>query len=66
MTSRGSMDAVLPTAQPLARWTDANGYRSNGYPRKVSLERPGNADDRVTALQAPVTRARPIAAEPDR
>ena len=57
MTSRGSMDTVLPTAQTLARWTDANGYRPNGYPREVNLERPENADDRVTELQAPVTRA---------
>jgi len=54
---RGSMDTVLPTAQILARWTDANGYRSNGYPREVNLECPENRDDWVTELQAPVTRA---------
>ncbi|MFD3481299.1 MerR family transcriptional regulator [Streptomyces sp. NPDC058695] len=54
---RGSMDTVIPTAQTLARWTDANGYRSNGYPREVSLECPENTDDWVTELQAPVTRA---------
>ncbi|MER7186792.1 MerR family transcriptional regulator [Streptomyces hyaluromycini] len=53
---RGSMDAVLSTAQTLAHWTDANGYRSNGYPREVNLECPENRDDWVTELQAPVTR----------
>ncbi|MYX30926.1 MerR family transcriptional regulator [Streptomyces sp. SID8381] len=54
---RGSMDAVLPTAQALARWIDANGYRSTGYPREINLECPANRDDWVTELQAPVTRA---------
>jgi DNA-binding transcriptional MerR regulator len=52
---RGSMDAVLPTAQTLARWIDANGCRSAGYPREISLECPENRDDWVTELQAPVT-----------
>ncbi|CAM5262109.1 MerR family transcriptional regulator [Streptomyces pharetrae] len=51
---RGSMDAVLPTAQTLAHWIDANGYRTTGYPREVSLECPENRDDWVTELQAPV------------
>lgn len=54
---RGSMDTVLPTAQILARWIDANGYRSTGYPREINLECPENQDDWVTELQAPVTRA---------
>ncbi|MBO8184062.1 MerR family transcriptional regulator [Streptomyces spirodelae] len=54
---RGSMDAVLPTAQTLAHWIDANGYRSTGYPREINLECPENRDDWVTELQAPVTRA---------
>ncbi|MER6572114.1 MerR family transcriptional regulator [Streptomyces sp. NPDC001093] len=54
---RGSMDTVLPTAQTLARWIDAGGYRATGYPREVNLECPGNRDDWVTELQAPVTRA---------
>lgn len=53
---RGSMDTVLPTAQALARWIDAGGYRSAGYPREVNLECPENRDDWVTELQAPVTR----------
>ena len=54
---RGSMDTVLPTAQTLARWIDANGYRSTGYPREINLECPENRDDWVTELQAPVTSA---------
>ncbi|MGV9943572.1 MerR family transcriptional regulator [Streptomyces sp. NPDC003401] len=53
---RGSMDAVLPTAQALARWIDANGYQSTGYPREINLECPENRDDWVTELQAPVAR----------
>ncbi|MEU0738992.1 MerR family transcriptional regulator [Streptomyces sp. NPDC006134] len=53
----GSMDAVLPTAQTLAHWIDAHGYRSTGYPREVTLECPENRDDWVTELQAPVIRA---------
>jgi DNA-binding transcriptional MerR regulator len=54
---RGSMDTVLPTVQTLARWIDAHGYRSTGYPREINLECPENRDDWVTELQAPVTRA---------
>lgn len=54
---RGSMDTVLPTAQTLARWIDANGHMSTGYPREVSLECPDDRDEWVTELQAPVTRA---------
>ncbi|MET8690822.1 MerR family transcriptional regulator [Streptomyces sp. NPDC004732] len=53
---RGSMDTVLPTIQALARWIDANGYQSTGYPREINLECPENRDDWVTELQAPVTR----------
>ncbi|MET8568944.1 MerR family transcriptional regulator [Streptomyces sp. NPDC004783] len=56
---RGPMDTVLATAQTLARWIDANGHRSTGYPREVNLECPDDRDDWVTELQAPVTRARP-------
>lgn len=50
----GPMDTVLPTAQTLARWIDANGYRSNAYPREVNLDCPDNRDDWVTELQAAV------------
>src|SRR5450755_2681398 len=34
----GRMDDVLVTGQALARWIDANGYRSAGYAREVTLE----------------------------
>src|SRR6516162_6854031 len=34
----GSMDDGLRTGQGLARWIDANGYRSAGYSREVTLE----------------------------
>ncbi|MFF9509864.1 MerR family transcriptional regulator [Streptomyces sp. NPDC014724] len=54
---RGPMDGVLPTAQTLARWIDANGYRSTGYAREISLECPDDRDKWVTELQEPVTRA---------
>ncbi|MFB8777858.1 MerR family transcriptional regulator [Streptomyces broussonetiae] len=54
---RGSMDNVLATVQTLARWIEANGYRSTAYPREVSLECPEDRDDWVTELQVPVTRA---------
>ncbi|MGW0414512.1 MerR family transcriptional regulator [Streptomyces collinus] len=54
---RGSMDTVLSTAQALARWVDAHGYRSAGHPREVNLECPENREDWVTELQVPVTRA---------
>ncbi|WP_328901668.1 MerR family transcriptional regulator [Streptomyces sp. NBC_00441] len=54
---RGSMDSVLPTAQTLARWIDANGYRSAGYAREISLECPEDRDGWVTELQEPVVRA---------
>ncbi|WP_328584637.1 MerR family transcriptional regulator [Streptomyces sp. NBC_00370] len=50
----GSMETVLPTVQTLARWIDANGYRSAGYPREINLECPENRDDWVTELQEPV------------
>jgi DNA-binding transcriptional MerR regulator len=51
---RGSMDDVMATIQTLARWIDANGYRSAGYNRELYLE---CADDRaawVTELQEPL------------
>ncbi|WP_405667199.1 MerR family transcriptional regulator [Streptomyces sp. NBC_00055] len=54
---RGSMDGVLITEQTLARWLDANGYRSLGYTREINLECPEDKDKWVTELQEPVTRA---------
>ncbi|MGC5004489.1 MerR family transcriptional regulator [Streptomyces sp. DT203] len=54
---RGSMDGVLITEQTLARWLDANGYRSLGYTREINLECPEDKGKWVTELQEPVTRA---------
>ena len=52
---RGPMDNVVATIQILARWIDANGYRSTGNHRELYLECPGDQDKRVTELQVPVT-----------
>ncbi|MCX5409110.1 MerR family transcriptional regulator [Streptomyces sp. NBC_00335] len=51
---RGSMDSVLPTSQALAQWIDANGERSAGYAREVSLACPEDRDQWVTELQEPL------------
>ncbi|MEU4692264.1 MerR family transcriptional regulator [Actinoplanes sp. NPDC023714] len=51
---RGSMDAVMPTEQKLARWIDESGHRATGYAREVSLECPENRDEWVTELQTPL------------
>ncbi|MEU8698684.1 MerR family transcriptional regulator [Streptomyces sp. NPDC048680] len=51
---RGPMDGVLPTAQALARWIEASGYRSAGYAREISLECPEDEAQWVTELQEPV------------
>jgi len=50
----GSMDDVLPTGQALARWIDANGYRSAGYAREVTLNWSPDRDQWVTELQQPI------------
>jgi DNA-binding transcriptional MerR regulator len=52
---RGPMDNVVATIQTLARWIDANGYRSTGHPRELYLECPDDQDKWVTELQVPVT-----------
>ncbi|MEU3353685.1 MerR family transcriptional regulator [Streptomyces sp. NPDC037389] len=53
----GPMADVLPTVQALARWIDANGYRSTGYAREVYLAYgQGDPAGWVTELQEPVTR----------
>ena len=47
---RGSMDDVMATIQTLARWIDANGYRSAGYNRELYIELrrgPGRVGDRA-------------------
>ncbi|MFE2283402.1 MerR family transcriptional regulator [Streptomyces sp. NPDC059443] len=51
---RGSMDSVLPTAQALAQWIDANGERSSGYARELTLACPEDRDQWVTELQEPL------------
>jgi DNA-binding transcriptional MerR regulator/predicted transcriptional regulator YdeE len=50
----GRMDDVLVTGQALARWIDANGYRSAGYAREVTLEWSTDPDTWVTELQQPI------------
>jgi DNA-binding transcriptional MerR regulator len=50
----GSMDDVLPTGQALARWIDANGYRSVGYAREVTLDWSADPEQWVTELQQPI------------
>jgi DNA-binding transcriptional MerR regulator len=51
---RGSMENVMPTIQTLARWIDANGYRSAGYNRELYIECGENRDAWVTELQEPI------------
>jgi DNA-binding transcriptional MerR regulator len=53
----GSMDGVMPTVQALARWIEANGYRSAGYSRELYLECGEDRDTWVTELQEPITAA---------
>lgn len=50
----GSMDDVLPSAQALARWIDANGYRALELPRELSLDCPEDLSQWVTELQTPI------------
>ena len=50
----GSMDDVLPTGQALARWIDANGYRSAGYAREITLNWSCDPEQWVTELQQPI------------
>jgi effector-binding domain-containing protein len=51
----GSMDEVLPSIQALARWIDANGYQSLGYPCELTLKFSDVREDWVTELQEPIT-----------
>ncbi|CAM3428726.1 MerR family transcriptional regulator [Kibdelosporangium persicum] len=50
----GSMDDVLPTAQALARWIDAHGYRALELPRELSIDCPEDRGEWVTELQVPI------------
>jgi DNA-binding transcriptional MerR regulator len=53
----GSMDDVLPTGQALARWIDARGHRSVGYPRELTVEWSPDRELWVTELQQPIRSA---------
>ncbi|UKY51520.1 MerR family transcriptional regulator [Streptomyces inhibens] len=53
----GPMSRILPTAQNLAHWIDANGYRSAGYARELYLECPPDQEKWITEIQEPVVRA---------
>jgi DNA-binding transcriptional MerR regulator len=55
LVHRGSMDIVLPAWQALARWIDANGYRSGDQSRELYLECPADPTQWVTELQEPIT-----------
>jgi hypothetical protein len=46
---------LVVTGQALARWIDANVYRSAGYAREVTLEWSADPDTWVTELQQPIT-----------
>lgn len=54
---RGSMDTVMSTIQSLARWIEANGYRSLAYNRELYLDCGADRSTWVTELQEPVTQA---------
>ena len=51
---RGPMEEVMKTIQTLARWIEANGFRSVGYNRELYLDT--SSEVWVTELQEPVTR----------
>jgi DNA-binding transcriptional MerR regulator len=51
---RGDMDNVLSTIQTLARWIDANGYRSTGYNRELYIDTGEDRNTWTTELQEPV------------
>jgi DNA-binding transcriptional MerR regulator len=51
---RGSMDSVMTSVQTLARWIDANGYRSAGYNRELYIATGPDRDSWVTELQEPL------------
>jgi effector-binding domain-containing protein len=50
----GSMDNVMSTIQTMARWIEANGYRSAGYNRELYIEVGADRDAWVTELQEPI------------
>ncbi|MEV0429042.1 MerR family transcriptional regulator [Micromonospora sp. NPDC050495] len=53
----GPMDAVEASMRVLARWSEENGWRAEGYAREVYLDyRPDAPEKGVTELQIPVSR----------
>ncbi|MEU8131661.1 MerR family transcriptional regulator [Micromonospora sp. NPDC049049] len=53
----GAMDDVEPSMQALARWIEANGYRTDGFAREVYLDYcPDTPEKGVTELQVAVYR----------
>ncbi|WP_433194021.1 MerR family transcriptional regulator [Nocardia sp. CA-107356] len=54
LVHRGSMDEVLEPWQSLGKWIDANGYRSAGPAREVTLEFTEDPSGWVTELQEPI------------
>jgi DNA-binding transcriptional MerR regulator len=52
---RGSMDNVMSTLQTLARWIDANGYRSVGYNRELYIDVGPDRNSWTTELQEPIS-----------
>ena len=53
---RGAMDDVMSTIQALARWIDANGYRSVGYNRELYIELGEDRGEWVTEFQEPIVK----------
>ncbi|MFI7143360.1 MerR family transcriptional regulator [Nonomuraea sp. NPDC050022] len=53
----GPMEEVGPTFQALAHWIEANGYRSSGLAREISLHCPDDLAEWVTELQIEVSPA---------
>jgi DNA-binding transcriptional MerR regulator len=51
---RGSMDEVMPTIQTLARWIEANGYKSAGYNRELYVSYGDGPGPWAVELQEPV------------
>ncbi|MDJ1137494.1 MerR family transcriptional regulator [Streptomyces iconiensis] len=56
LVHRGPMEGVMASLQVLARWIEANGYRSLGYPRELQISCEGGPEHWVTELQEPVAR----------
>ncbi|MFI5645062.1 MerR family transcriptional regulator [Kitasatospora sp. NPDC051705] len=56
LVHRGPMDDAVGAFQELARFIEANGYRSAGYARELYLECPDDPAQWVTEFQEPVVR----------